>query len=63
MVKTKAKKQVHREFVKHASVFKLWHEESLAKQKESVETDCSMWKINKFIKGDDSEILECKKLI
>jgi hypothetical protein len=63
LVKQKAKKQVHREFVKHNSVFKLWHEESLAKQKESLETDLSLWKVAKFIKGDDNEVSECKRII
>jgi hypothetical protein len=46
-------------------VFKLWNKESAVKIKESVDTDCSLWKLSKFIKakGEEGEIEACKNLI
>lgn len=52
-----AVKVVQRKFVKHFSVFKLWNEETPAKQKESIEVDCSLWKLAKFIKGEEAEVI------
>jgi hypothetical protein len=44
--------------VKHLSVFKLWNEETASKMKESIEVDCSLWKLHKFInkKGEEGEV-------
>lgn len=53
-----ANKVIQRFFVKNTSVFKQWHEETGSKQKDSIESDCSLWKISKFInkKGEELEV-------
>ena len=58
-------KVISRQFVKETSVFKAWHKETLSKQKESIEEDCKLWKLPKFIKnkGEEGEIDACKALI
>lgn len=53
-----ANKVVHRQFVKHTSVFKNWNEESKQKRKDSIESDCKLWKLRKFIKEDEKEVIE-----
>lgn len=43
--------------MKHTSVFKNWHEEKPSKNLESIEIDCKLWKIAKFIKeGGETEV-------
>ena len=43
-------------------MFKHWHEERPAKQKESVEVDCKLWKLRKFVK-EESDVENCKAVI
>ena len=50
-------------FYKDQSVFKAWYNENAAREKESIDIDCSLWKLHKFIKGDEDQILACKKVI
>jgi len=53
-----ASKVVKRTFVKETSVFKAWHKETPSKVKESIESDCALWKLHKFInkKGEEGEV-------
>lgn len=47
-----------REFQFHTSVFKGWHKETAQKVKDSIDSDCQMWKLKKFInkKGEENEV-------
>jgi len=51
-------KVVTREFVFQTSVFKSWHKETAVKVRESIESDCSLWKLHKFMnkKGEEGEV-------
>jgi hypothetical protein len=53
---------VTRIFCKETSVFKQWLEEKPAKQRESIDVDCKLWKLMKFIK-DENEVEACKNVI
>ena len=67
LVDTRAAKSkvTARQFNKESSVFKQWLVEKPPKVKESVEIDCKMWKLPKFIKdgNTESEIEACKNVI
>lgn len=54
-----------REFTKETSVFRQWYKETPAKMKESVESDCQLWKLHKFInkKGDEGQIEACQAIL
>ncbi len=54
---------VKREFQLHHSVFAKWIPESASKVRESIESDCTMWKLAKFMKNDQSEIDACKAVV
>ena len=60
--KTMNIKKESRQFEFHKSVFAGWRKETPAKIKESIETDCSLWKLKKFIKDED-EIKACRDLV
>ena len=49
---------VKRKFVQSKSVFKAWNQENSEKLKESIESDCSMWKLHKFMNkaGEEDEV-------
>ena len=55
-------KKESRQFEFHKSVFAAWRKETPAKVRESVETDCALWKLKKFIK-DEEEIRACRDLV
>lgn len=62
ITKTMNVKKESRQFEFHKSVFAAWRKETPAKVRESVETDCALWKLKKFIK-DEEEIRACRDLV
>jgi hypothetical protein len=52
-------------FSKESSVFKQWKEETATQRKESIATDCQLWKLNRLMNKskDDPEIERCRVLI
>ena len=59
---TKVKTEV-REFEFHKSVFAAWRSETALKVKESIETDCKLWKLKKFIKDEADVSVRARSLI
>ena len=53
--KTMKQSVVKRQFQFHTSVFKNWQRETTQKKKESIDIDCQLWKLKKFIK-EESEV-------